>query len=340
MKGLAAILGAIALLGIVPLITSSNVVLNFLVLVFLIALVGQGWNLLGGYGGQYSFGHSAFFGTGAYVTAVLQVRYGVNAWLGLGIGIAAGALVGAAIGALSFRSGLKGSYFALVTLAFAEVLRIIASVAPITGAGVGLLIALDLRPEALQFQGRAPFYWIALGFVGVSLLLARAIEHSRFGAYLIAVRENEDAAEALRGLRLYLPRAALPPAGTEEFYHADLIGLGAVPGDGTAIGRVRAVHDFGAGDTLEIERPAAPPLMVPFTRAVVPVVDLDAGRLVIDPPPGLLDAPRPARRAPHPVRLPASGEREGPADPRAKPEEEGEGQNTKIVARSHRGGAR
>ena len=56
--------------------------LNFLVVALLIALVGQGWNVLGGYGGQYSFGHAAFFGTGAYVTAILQVRYGVNAWLG------------------------------------------------------------------------------------------------------------------------------------------------------------------------------------------------------------------------------------------------------------------
>jgi branched-chain amino acid transport system permease protein len=197
MKGLAPIVGAMALLGIVPVITSSNVVLNFLVLVFLIALVGQGWNLLGGYGGQYSFGHAAFFGTGAYVTAILQVRYGVNAWLGFAIGIVAGALVGTAIGVLSFRSGLKGSYFALVTLAFAEVLRIVASVAPITGAGVGTLIALDLRPEAFQFQSRAPFYWIVLGLVGVSLMLIRAIEDSRFGAYLIAVRENEEAAETL-----------------------------------------------------------------------------------------------------------------------------------------------
>ena len=157
MRGLAPILGTVALLAAIPLITSSNVVLNFMVLVFLIALVGQGWNLLGGYGGQYSFGHAAFFGTGAYVTAILQVRYGVNAWLGFVIGIAGGALVGAAIGALSFRSGLMGSYFALVTLAFAEVLRIIASVAPITGAGVGTLIKLDLRPEAFQFQSRAPF---------------------------------------------------------------------------------------------------------------------------------------------------------------------------------------
>ena len=109
--------------------------LNFLVVALLIALVGQGWNVLGGYGGQYSFGHAAFFGTGAYVTAVLQARYGINAWAGLVLGIAGGALVGAVIGALAFRSGLRGSYFALVTLAFAEVLRILASVAPITGAG-------------------------------------------------------------------------------------------------------------------------------------------------------------------------------------------------------------
>ena len=197
MKALTPILVVLALFAMVPLITQSNLVLNFLVMAFLIALVGQGWNLLGGYGGQYSFGHAAFFGTGAYATAILQTRYGINAWLGFGIGVVAGALVGAVIGALSFRSGLRGSYFALVTLAFAEVLRIIASVAPITGAGVGTLIKLDLRPEAFQFQSRAPFYWIILALVGVSLILVRWIEDSRFGAYLVAVRENEDAAKAL-----------------------------------------------------------------------------------------------------------------------------------------------
>jgi len=188
---------AVALLAAVPLFTTSNVVLNFLVMALLIALAGQGWNLLGGYGGQYSFGHAAFFGTAAYATAILQTRGGVNAWLGLLAGIAAGALVGAVIGTLTFRSGLKGSYFSLVTLAFAEVLRIIASVAPITGAGVGTLIKLDLRPEAFQFQSRVPFYWIAVALVGLSLVVVRAIENSRFGAYLVAVRENEDAASAL-----------------------------------------------------------------------------------------------------------------------------------------------
>src|SRR5689334_17956896 len=197
MKALAPILVALTLLAAVPLVTTSNVALNFLVFALLIALVGQGWNLLGGYGGQYSFGHAAFFGTGAYVTAVLQVRYGLNAWPAFALGIAAGTAVGAAIGALVFRSGLRGSYFALVTLAFAEVLRIVASVAPVTGAGVGTLIKLDLRWQALQFQSRVPFYYVILALVAVSLVLVHMIERSRFGAWLVAVRENEDAAAAL-----------------------------------------------------------------------------------------------------------------------------------------------
>jgi len=101
--------------------------------------------------------------------------------------------------------------------------------------------------------------------------------------------EDRDQAEALRGLRLHLPRAALPQTEAEEYYHADLIGLEAVLGDGTRVGRVRAIHDFGAGDTLELARPGASPVMVPFTRAVVPSIELAAGRLVVNPPPGLLD---------------------------------------------------
>ena len=197
MRALAPIFVVVAALAAVPLVVSSNVVLNFLVVALLIALAGQGWNILGGYGGQYSFGHAAFFGTGAYVTAVLQVRYGVNAWPAFAAGIASGAALGALIGALTFRSGLRGSYFALVTLAFAEVLRIVASVAPITGAGVGTLVKLDLRVETMQFQSRAVFYWVILALVAASLVIARLIERSRFGVWLVAVRENEDAARAL-----------------------------------------------------------------------------------------------------------------------------------------------
>ncbi len=197
MKSFAPIAAVVAALAAVPLIVQSNTALNFLVVALLIALAGQGWNVLGGYGGQYSFGHAAFFGTGAYTTAILQVRYGINAWPAFTAGIVLGAAVGGIIGTLTFRAGLRGSYFALVTLAFAEVLRIIASVAPITGAGVGTLVKLDQRAEALQFQSRAAFYWMILALVGVSLLIAQALERSRFGVWLTAVRENEDAAKAL-----------------------------------------------------------------------------------------------------------------------------------------------
>jgi branched-chain amino acid transport system permease protein len=197
MKGLVSIAAVVAVLAAVPLLTQSNVVLNFLAVTLMIALAGQGWNILGGYGGQYSFGHAAFFGTGAYVTAILQARYGVNAWLGFAAGIASGAALGAIVGALAFRAGLRSAYFALITLAFAEVLRILASVTPVTGAGVGILLKLDLRAQAFQFQSRAAFYLIILALVAAALIIAHAIERSRFGVWLIAVRENEDAAMAL-----------------------------------------------------------------------------------------------------------------------------------------------
>ncbi|MBX6329900.1 MAG: branched-chain amino acid ABC transporter permease [Pseudolabrys sp.] len=197
MKVFAPIVVVVILLAAIPVVVHSNVVLNFLVVALMVALAGQGWNILGGYGGQYSFGHAAFFGTGAYVTAVLQARYGINAWTAFMLGILGGAVVGAVIGTLSFRSGLRGSYFALVTLAFAEVLRIVASVAPITGAGVGTLVRLDLRLAALQFESRAAFYWVILTLVAVALIVTRIVERSRFGAWLIAIRENEDAAMAL-----------------------------------------------------------------------------------------------------------------------------------------------
>ena len=100
---------------------------------------------------------------------------------------------------------------------------------------------------------------------------------------------DRDAAEALKGVRLYLPRAALPEPGEDEYYHADLLGLAVVLRDGEALGRVRAVHEYGAGDSLEVERPDGRVVIVPFTTAIVPEVDIKGGRLVVDPPEGLLD---------------------------------------------------
>ena len=106
-----------------------------------------------------------------------------------------------------------------------------------------------------------------------------------FSARLTGVGTREEA-EALKGTRLYAPRDRLPALPEDEFYHADLIGLLVVDTGGAALGTVRAVLDHGAGDILEIARPGAPDLLLPFTRAAVPTVDLAAGRLVADPPEG------------------------------------------------------
>ncbi|MCA3417954.1 MAG: branched-chain amino acid ABC transporter permease [Roseomonas sp.] len=191
------ILGFLVVAVLVSLFVTSNVVLNFLVFTLILAIAAQGWNLLGGYGGQYSFGHAAFFGMGAYVSAILQQRFGVNAYPAVAFGIAAAALLGYAIGAMVFRAGLRGSYFALVTLAFAEVLRIMANAAEITGGAAGLLISLNLGAGNLQFANRSSFLILAAVLLALAMLITLALEKSRLGAQLVAVRENEAAAAAL-----------------------------------------------------------------------------------------------------------------------------------------------
>ena len=191
------ILGFLVAAVLVSLFVTSNVVLNFLVFTLILAIAAQGWNLLGGYGGQYSFGHAAFFGMGAYVSAILQQRFGVNAYPAVAFGIAAAALLGYAIGAMVFRAGLRGSYFALVTLAFAEVLRILANATEITGGAAGLLISLNLGAGNLQFANRSSFLILAAVLLAIAMLITLALEKSRTGAQLVAVRENEAAAAAL-----------------------------------------------------------------------------------------------------------------------------------------------
>lgn len=99
---------------------------------------------------------------------------------------------------------------------------------------------------------------------------------------------DRDAAEALRGLALFVARTSLPAPDEDEYYLADLVGLSAVRSDGSAFGSVVAVHDFGAGTLLEVERAGAGSVLLPFTRACVPVVDPPAGRVVVEPPESLL----------------------------------------------------
>ena len=118
-----------------------------------------------------------------------------------------------------------------------------------------------------------------------------ALSGAQKGHYLARIDEVRDreAAQALTGTRLYVEREQLPPTDEDEFYHADLIGLRAERPDGTPLGTVAALHDFGAGDIIELKLDSGERPFLPFDRTTVPVIDLAHGRIVIDPPPGLLD---------------------------------------------------
>jgi branched-chain amino acid transport system permease protein len=193
--GAGILLGA-ALLLLPPL--AGSTLQHLLVVICLYAYLGQAWNLLGGYAGQFSFGHAAFFGVGAYTSTLLYMKLGVSPWIGLGAAGLAGLAVGLVCGYLSFRYGLKGPYFALVMLAFAEMLRLLAENWAFTGAAQGILIPFQGAGWAdFQFQGKLPFYYIALTMLALVTLLAWRLERSRAGYYLKALREDEEAADAL-----------------------------------------------------------------------------------------------------------------------------------------------
>jgi branched-chain amino acid transport system permease protein len=197
MKDLAGIAAFAALAGACTLALDSGVWLTAVMMALYAALLAQSWNLLGGYGGQLSFGHALFFGTGAYVQAIAQLSLGWNAWVALVAAVLAAAVVAAFVGALTFRYGLKGSYFALVTLAFAEVFRILALSVTFTGGGVGLMLPLHASLANMQFASRKGYIALILGWVVAALLVTAWLRHSRFGAQLQAVRDNEDAARAI-----------------------------------------------------------------------------------------------------------------------------------------------
>lgn len=190
--------GGLLLLALVfPWVFPSAFMINFGVLALFYAFIGQAWNIAGGFAGQLSFGHVVFFGAGAYASTILQMRFGFNPWFGLPVSALAGALVGWVIAVLSFRAGLKGSYFALITLAFAEVLRIVANSVEITGGGLGMLIPAKPSAANFQFPERIGFYYLILALTVASVAIAIWLKNSRFGAQLAAIRENEDSARAL-----------------------------------------------------------------------------------------------------------------------------------------------
>ena len=196
-RGTLWITGGAAVLILLPLVVSSPFAIDIFIRVLLFAFIGVAWNLMGGYAKQLSLGHAAFFGLGAYTSTILEIDFGVSPW----IGMVAGGLVAMAaslpIGAVCFR--LRGPYFAIATIASAQVLMLLFLKFRdfAWGAEGTTLPNLGNAPLMMQFDAKAAYYWIALGLLALGLIVTRRIERSWMGYYLVALGEDEDAAEAV-----------------------------------------------------------------------------------------------------------------------------------------------
>ncbi|MBI3090719.1 MAG: branched-chain amino acid ABC transporter permease [Candidatus Tectomicrobia bacterium] len=189
--------GALLLLLAAPLYLGSYWT-STLILVFFYAYTGQCWNILGGYAGQVSLGHAAFLGIGAYTSTALFMFAGLTPWLGMLAGGVLAALLGLCIGFVSFRFHIRGAYFILITLAFAEIFHLLALHLESLGGAQGLFVPFTGASWAkMQFKGNTNYYYVALALLVVITLVARALERSKLGLYLVAIREDEDASRAL-----------------------------------------------------------------------------------------------------------------------------------------------
>lgn len=192
---LAALL-AVAVLVALPWVVSSYVV-TVLIFIFFYAYLGQAWNIVGGYAGQLSAGHAAFVGVGGYAAALLSMHAGLTPWIGMWIGGVLAAALGAVIGYLGFRFGLRGFYFVLLTVAFAEICRVVALNVDAVGGALGLYITFTGNPRQFQFQDNRGYYYVALALMLGATALVWALERHRLGSYLTAIRQDEGACEAL-----------------------------------------------------------------------------------------------------------------------------------------------
>lgn len=191
-----------ALLAVLLLLPAfaSNYALSVATLILYFAFTGQAWNVMMGFAGQLSLGHSLYVGVGAYVAAAMFVNLGIAPWLGLWVAILVCMALGAAIGFLAFRFGISGVYFALLTIAFAEFTRIGFDHIQWTGGSGGLFLKVAQREQMdlLNFRGPPAMYYYAILFLAAgALALCTWLLKSRAGYYWQAIRENEEAAQAL-----------------------------------------------------------------------------------------------------------------------------------------------
>lgn len=193
------LLALVILLLFLPLI-SRQFVISIGILILYWAYLGNAWNIMAGYAGQFSFGHAVFYGIGAYASTVMLVDYRLSPWAGMLVGAALAGMFGALMAFLLFRFGIRGHFFALGTFAIAEMVRLISTELEFINSSIGIHIPLTGSDSWVRMQfERTPsnYYFVILGLFAIGMLITIAITHHKLGYYFQAIREDEEAAAAL-----------------------------------------------------------------------------------------------------------------------------------------------
>jgi branched-chain amino acid transport system permease protein len=186
---------AVAAAAAMPLVAGQHI-LTALIVALHASYLALAWNVAAGYAGQFSLGHSLFYGIGAYASTMLYLKLGLTPWAGMFAGAAIAGVVGVLLALGVYRYNVRGIFFALVTLGAAEVAKGLADNWDWIKGPVGILLTMKAAPGEFFFLRREPYYYVALAMVVVMIVISLALERSRLGQHFLAVREDEAAAEA------------------------------------------------------------------------------------------------------------------------------------------------
>ncbi len=188
-------LAAVAAAAAVPLVAGQHI-LTALIVALHASYIALAWNVAAGYAGQFSLGHSLFYGIGAYASTMLYLKLGLTPWAGMFAGAAIAGVVGVLLALGVYRYNVRGIFFALVTLGAAEVAKGLADNWDWIKGPVGILLTMKAAPAEFFFLRREPYYYVALAMVVAMIVISLVLERSRLGQHFLAVREDEAAAEA------------------------------------------------------------------------------------------------------------------------------------------------
>jgi branched-chain amino acid transport system permease protein len=180
----------------IPIFVRNVLILNILIMCYYYAYLALCWNLVGGYAGVLSLGHGIFYGIGAYTSAALFVHWGVTPWVGMICGASLAAISAFLIGHLTFGFELKGFFFVVVTLAITQICGEVAKQIQLLGATEGMTLPLKMGWGNFQFSSKQEYYFIILFLLSIGIVISFLIKRSKMGYNLLAIREDEDTAEA------------------------------------------------------------------------------------------------------------------------------------------------